>query len=100
MRLRRTRVYKMPIIGKKFKTFELVLGEKKLLVIRGSKGYIMCGYLNLTVAEKFKDVAIKVTGVSSIKDIVKTKVCACTSSARKLGIFKGQSIKEVLEIIA
>ena len=90
----------MRILGKKFSTCEVKLGEKKLLVIRGSKGYIMCGYLNLSVAEKFKDAAIKVTGVTSIQDIIKTKVFACTSQARRLGIFKGQPVKEALKIIA
>ena len=76
------------------------LMSKNLILLRGTKGYIMCGYLNLKVAEKLKDVAIKIMGVSSIKDALKAKVHSCTSPARKLGIRKGLPVKEALKIIA
>lgn len=74
--------------------------SKNLILLRGSKGYVMCGYLNLKVAEKFGDVAIKIVGVSSIADALKAKVHSCTSSAKKLGIRKGQPVKEVLKLLA
>jgi len=71
-----------------------------LIVIRGKRGYIMCGYINLKVAEMFKDVAVKVTGVSSITDVLKARVNDLTSFAKRLGIYKNQPIKDVLKIIA
>lgn len=76
------------------------LGEKNLVLLKGSKGYIMCGYLNLEAAEKFDDVAVKITGVSTIEDALKAQVHSCTSCAKNLGIKDGQPIKEVLDIIA
>lgn len=76
------------------------LGSKNLIVLRGSKGYVMCGYLNLVIADKFKDAAVKITGVSNIEEACKTGVSSCTSVARRMGIYKGQSVKEVLKIIA
>jgi uncharacterized protein YunC (DUF1805 family) len=76
------------------------LSNKNLLVLKGSKGYIMCGYLNLKVAEKFKDTAIKIIGVSSLKEALSATVASCTSSARKLGVYKGQPVKDALKIIA
>jgi len=76
------------------------LASKNLIVLRGSRGYVMCGYLNLRVAQKFNDAAVKIVGVSSIKDALNAKVHSCTSAARKLGIYKGQPIKEVLKIIS
>ena len=76
------------------------LASKNLIILRGSRGYVMCGYLNLRVAQKFNDVAIKIVGVSSIKDALQASVHSCTSAARKLGIHKGQSIKEALNLIA
>jgi len=88
-------------IGKKRVEAMLIrLSGKNLIILRGSKGYVMCGYLNLKVAQKFKDAAIKIVGVSSIKDALSSKVFALTSQARKLGIRKGQSLKEALKIIA
>lgn len=90
---------KIKIKDKYIEALLMRLLDKNLLVLRGSKGYIMCGYLNLRVAQKFKDVAIKITGVSSLKDAVQAKVSACTRPAKRLGIYKGQPIKDVLKII-
>jgi len=91
---------KIKIGGKYIEAFLISLQSKNLILLRGSRGYVMCGYLNLKAAEKFKDVAIKITGISTIEEALKTSVHSCTSSARKLDIFKGQPIKEVLKIIA
>jgi len=86
--------------GKKYvQALVMPLESKRLIVLRGRRGYIMCGYLNLEVAEKFNDVAVKVTGISSIKDALKATVHSCTSRARKLGIHPGDSVKDVLKII-
>ena len=79
---------------------ELKLLNKKLIVFRGSKGYIMCGYLNLKVAEKFRDCAAKITGVSSIREALRARMHSCTRSAKRLGIYKGQPVKDALAIIA
>lgn len=76
------------------------LFKKNLILLRGSKGYVMCGYLNLRVAEKFKDVAVKIVGVKTINDALRAKVHSCTDSAKRLGIRKGQPVKEVLKLLA
>lgn len=85
------------------KTIEAVwmkLQSKNFILLRGSRGYVMCGYLNMKAAEKFKDTAVKVTGVLSIDGALAASVHSCSNSARRLGIYKGQPIKEVLKIIA
>ena len=74
--------------------------SKNLILLKGRRGYVMCGYLNMKAAEKFKDVAAKIVGVSTIEQAFKARVHSCTSPARRLGISKGQPIKEVLKIIA
>jgi uncharacterized protein YunC (DUF1805 family) len=76
------------------------LQAKRLIVLCGRHGYVMCGYLNLKAAQKFKDVAIKIVGVGSIKEALKAQVHSCTSYARKLGIQKGDSIEDTLKLIA
>jgi len=96
----RTLKHKRIKIGKKhIEAVTIKLLSKNLILLRGSRGYVMCGYLNLRVAEKFKDVAIKIVGVKSIKDALNAKVHSCTSSAKKMGIRKGQSVKEALKVI-
>ena len=88
-------------IGKKsIETLLFSLASKNLIVIKGRKGYIMCGYLNLKAAEKFKEAAVKITGVSTIGDALKARVHSATRQANSLGIYKGQAVKEVLKIIA
>jgi uncharacterized protein YunC (DUF1805 family) len=79
---------------------QLRLLSKKLIILRGSKGYVMCGYLNLRVAEKFKDTAVKITGVSTIQEALRVRVHSCTRQAKRLGIYKGQPVKHALTIIA
>jgi len=74
--------------------------SKNLILLRGSKGYIMCGYLNLSVSRKFNDAAAKIVGVASIEDALKAQIHSCTPAARTLGIRKGQPVKEALKILA
>ena len=88
-------------IGKKFIQATLIsLANKNLIVLAGSKGYVMCGYLDLSVAEKFQDAAIRIVGASTISQALGTCVFSCTSLAKKLGVYPGQPVKEALKIIA
>ena len=80
--------------------YQISLQTKNLIVFKGSKGYAMCGYLNLQVANRFKDAAIEVVGVSSIEQALGAKVHSAAPAARKLGVTKGQSLKEALKLIA
>jgi uncharacterized protein YunC (DUF1805 family) len=60
----------------------------------------MCGYLDMNAADKFNDVAIKVTGVSTIEDALAATAVSVSRAAVSLGVSPGQPIREVLEIIA
>ncbi|MFH1771640.1 MAG: DUF1805 domain-containing protein [Candidatus Omnitrophota bacterium] len=87
-------------IGRKYiQALCMRMQDKSLIVLRGSRGYIMCGYLNLKVAEKFKDTAAMITGVSTINEALKAKVFSVTSSAKKLGIYTGQPVKDALGLL-
>lgn len=88
-------------VGKKYiAALAVKLLSKNLILLRGSKGYVMCGYLNLSAANKFKDVAIKIVSASTITEALNARVHSCTYSAERVGIYKNQSIKDVLRIIA
>ena len=92
--------YRKIKIGKKsVEALLFRLSTKNLIVLKGSKGYVMCGYLNVKVAEKFKDAAVKIIGVSTIDEALKARVQTCTWQARRLGITKGQPIRQVLKLI-
>lgn len=87
-------------VGRKYiEAICMKLQGKNFILLRGSRGYCMCGYLDLAVAEKFSDTAVRITGVLSIAQAIRTTVSGCTTGAKKLGIYEGQPIKEVLRII-
>ena len=75
------------------------IGAKNLIVIKGGRGYVMRGYLDLKTADKFNEAAVIVSGVSTISDMIKGRVFNLSSEAKKLGIYKNQPIRDVLEII-
>jgi len=75
------------------------LPNANLLLILGEKGYIMCGYLNLTAAEKSGDAAAVVTGVSTFSDVLKAEIKSCTKKAAELGVKVGMSGEQALEIL-
>ena len=91
---------KIKVGSKYIDALTLNLGTKNLIILRGSKGYVMCGYLNLSVARKFKDAAVKITGITNVEEALRTVVRTCTPAARCMGIYKGQPIREVLKVIA
>ncbi|MBD3264105.1 MAG: DUF1805 domain-containing protein [Candidatus Omnitrophica bacterium] len=80
--------------------FCIKLGRNNLIGLIGKKGYIMCGYLDLKTADKFEEIGVKITGVSTIDEALKSKVHSLSHKAGKAGIFKGQPIKDVIKIIA
>ncbi len=67
-----------------------------LLVIRAKKGFVMCGYLNIDVASKLGDVAVRVTGVKTFEDVLNAKAVEVSEAAKKLGISVGMSAGEAL----
>jgi len=85
---------------KSIEALVMKLQNKNLVLLKGSKGYIMCGYLDLKAAEKIGEAAVKITGVSNIKEALQASVHSLTTAAKKLGIRKGQPIAEVLKLLA
>lgn len=91
---------KIRVGGKYIEAVSIKLLSKNFILLRGRKGFVMCGYLDLRTAQKFGDIAIKIVGVSTIKESLETKVHSCSFAAKKLGIHRNQPIKEVIAMIA
>lgn len=84
-------------LGKyRFLGFKIKLPKANLVLITAKKGYIMCGYLNLKIANKLNQAACLVTGVSSPPEMLSKKIENLSKSARILGIRKSMSVKEAL----
>ncbi|MCX5709148.1 MAG: DUF1805 domain-containing protein [Candidatus Omnitrophica bacterium] len=86
--------------NKRIEAVAIKLLSKSFVLLRGSRGYVMCGYLDMKVAQKFQDAAAKIVGVASIEDALKAQIQTCTPQARRLGIKPGQPVKEALRFIA
>lgn len=86
------------IKGKKLLGIEIKnLGNAPLIIVKTDRGYLMCGYLNLEVAEKLGDVAAIVSGVNCVEDLLEKPIKAVTSRAKELGITPGMKGREALE---
>jgi uncharacterized protein YunC (DUF1805 family) len=68
-----------------------------LLVIKAKKGFLMCGYLNISAAEQLEDVAAVVRGITTFDDMLDARVVSSTAGARSLGVRQGQTGREALE---
>ena len=71
-----------------------------LLVIRAKKGFVMCGYLNMSIAEKLGDAACIVTGVDTFDDVLIAKVVKVSQKAIELGVMEGMTGKEALDVLS
>lgn len=82
--------------GKTVSGLEVSLPKANLVVAYGKDGFVMCGYLNVEVAEKLGVAAAMVRGVSTVQDLLAAKVQACTKAASDKGVAPGMTGREAL----
>lgn len=70
-----------------------------LLVVKADKGFVMCGYLDMATAEKLGDVAVRVSGVNTLEDVLTSEVRSITPKAKELGVKIGMKAKDALELL-
>lgn len=70
-----------------------------LLIIKGSKGILACGYLNVETFIKTGEVAAIVTGVKSFEDMLNAKVVKVSAAAEQAGLKVGMAGAEVIDLI-
>lgn len=70
-----------------------------LLVVRGSRGVLACGYLNVETFNKTGEVGAIVTGVKTFEDMLDARVTSVSAAAEKAGIQIGMSGAEAIERI-
>ena len=72
------------------------LGKAPLILLQAERGYVMCGYLNMAVANKLGDIAGKITGVKTFDDALKASVIEASENAKKAGLHEGMNTREFL----
>jgi uncharacterized protein YunC (DUF1805 family) len=88
---------KIEVAGKIFHGMKSTLPDApSLILIKGSKGFVMCGYLNMESAEKIGVTAAMVSGVKTFEDVLNAQIKASTSKAKQLGLEPGKIVKDVI----
>ncbi|MBR5316216.1 MAG: DUF1805 domain-containing protein [Firmicutes bacterium] len=70
-------------------------GHPNMIVIQCKNGYIMCGYLNAEIAEKFGDAAC-IVGGAAFEETLANPVKAVTPAAAALGVEIGMTGAEAV----
>ena len=78
-------------------TYLIDMGQANLIIAKAPKGFLMCGYLDISVAQKLHDAACVVSGVKTIEELLEKPVVKLTSQAERLGIDLGMSGRQALE---
>jgi uncharacterized protein YunC (DUF1805 family) len=71
-----------------------------LIVARGKKGFVMCGYLDVGAADKLGAAAAVVRGVKSVEELLAKPVAAVSRAAAELGVREGMTGRDALERLA
>jgi uncharacterized protein YunC (DUF1805 family) len=85
--------------GRKASGFHIDLLGVPLLVARGGKGFVMCGYLNVAAADKFGQAAAVVKGVKTLDELLAKPVTDVSAAAAALGVKPGMTGRQALEIL-
>ncbi len=71
--------------------------KRPLLVVRGAKGLLACGYLNVETFNRTGEAGAIVTGVGDFEDMLRAKVTAVSEAAAAAGVAPGMSGAEAIE---
>ena len=69
------------------------------IMIKAIHGFAVCAHFNPKAMEKHGIAAVMFTGVKSIEQALNAKVIDLTRQAKDLGIKKGMSVREALEMM-
>lgn len=87
---------KLTIESKIFDGYAISLPNSTLLLIKGSKGVLGCGYFDIEVANKVNEVIAVVSGVKNFDDMLSARVVKVSRAAIEEGISLGMSGKAAL----
>lgn len=87
------------ISGSEYEYLRMDMGSAPLVIVKGKKGFVMCGYLNMEAANKLGDCAVRVTGVNDLKTVLESSAVGVSQRARELGIREGQKVSDFIHLL-
>jgi uncharacterized protein YunC (DUF1805 family) len=70
-----------------------------LLIIKGSKGFLTCGYINCETCNKAGEACAIVTGVKTHEEMLHAEIKAVSQEAARRGVRVGMKGEEALAIL-
>jgi uncharacterized protein YunC (DUF1805 family) len=70
-----------------------------LLIIKGSKGFLACGYINVETCNQTQEACAIVSGVKTHDDMLNAKVKFISDKAEELGIEENMMGSEAIDLI-
>lgn len=71
---------------------------RPLLLLKGSRGVLGCGYLNVATFDKTSEAAAIVTGISDHQQMLAAPLIAVSKAAQALGLKEGMTGAEALAV--
>jgi len=90
----------LKIDGAVFYGYTIPISKGAILLIRGGKGMLGCGYFSLDTAEKLGDAMAIVSGVKSYDDMLEAVVKAVSPEAAACGVSCGMTGREALKLLS
>ncbi len=87
-------VSRLVVQDREFLGIRVEMPNAPLLLIKGKRGFAMCGYLNPETAEKLGDAAVIVSGVRTFDDMLSARIKWASTKAKELGISEGKLLRE------
>lgn len=92
------RVKQVEVDGKRLTGVEIDLpNAPPLIILRGEKGFAMCGYLDMSVVDKLGLIAVKVSGVRSVEDMLEKQISSVSVKARENGLREGLRVRDIIK---
>ncbi len=89
----------LTVEGKDYTGIKIDTKPAPIVVITGSKGFLMCGYLNMEAADRTGAVAASISGVNTFEDLLNKEVVKVSAKARELGVKEGMKGRDVLKFL-
>ncbi|MGC8546565.1 MAG: YunC family protein [Thermoplasmata archaeon] len=87
------------IEGKVYQGIKVDMDPAPLVMIKGEKGFLMCGYLNMEAADKLGAKAVSTSGIKTFDDLLNKEVSKISQKAREAGIREGMKGSEALKML-
>ena len=90
---------KIIIDGLEFEAYRIATEHAAVLLIKGTKGLLGCGYFSIETAAKLNDALALVTGVKTFDDMLAASVKAVSPAAAIYGVEPGMTGRHALVLM-